>query len=72
MKRITAKLLVIVGSALVALGRKLERPAPPPARFVALPRRAYRVVSSEPSRVTVIRLGLAILFSSARWGVLGV
>lgn len=43
MKRIFSRLLVIVGLALVAAGRKLDKPAPPVARRVIdLPRRNYR------------------------------
>lgn len=43
MKRIIARLLVIVASVLLATARKLDKPAPPAARrVIELPRRHYR------------------------------
>lgn len=53
MRRIIARLLVIIGLTILAAGRRLERPAPPAAKMVVtLPRRAYRPASPRPGWFT--------------------
>ena len=73
MRRTLARLLVALGAGLVALGRRLDKPTPPASRAVIkLARGNYRIKNRAPGRGETIRLGLAILFSSARYGLIGV
>lgn len=69
--KIISRILIIIGLALIAIGRKLDKPEPPAAKCVIiLPRRQYR--HAPPSRFEVFRLGFSVLFSSARFGLIGV
>lgn len=72
MKRIAARLLVVVGLALVSMGRKLDPKPAPAARIVTLNRRQYRTGGRQPSRGECYRLGLTILFKSVAFATLGV
>lgn len=69
--KLLSRVLILLGLALVALGRRIDKPEPPAARCVIiLPRRQY--CPAPPSRWEVTRLGLAILFNSVQFGLIGV
>lgn len=77
--KLLARVLILIGLALVAVGHRIERPEPPAAKSViTLPRRNFRPAPFDklrmqpPSRLEVFRLGLQVLFSSARFGLIGV
>lgn len=71
MKHIMSRLLIILGLTIIAVGHRIDRPEPPAAKCViVLPRRRYRRIP--PSRLEVFRLGFSVLFSSARFGLIGV
>lgn len=66
--KLLGRILIIAGLALLAIGRKLEKPEPPAAKLVILPRRYYR---PPPSRWEVIRAGFEIAFSSVAFATVG-
>ena len=68
--KLLSRVLILLGLTLVAAGRKLDKPDLPASKMVILPRRHY--YHAPPSRVEVFRLGLQVLFSSARFGLMGV
>lgn len=71
MRRLIGRLIITIGLGLVILGRRIEKPEPPAAKCVIiLPRRQYH--HAPPSRLEVFRLGFSVLFSSARFGLIGV
>jgi hypothetical protein len=84
MGRLTAKLLTALAMALLSLARWLDgnggsgnTPPTGPRRPLPWPPKdavngQFKVLYDPPGRLEVIRLGLAILFSSARFGVIGV
>lgn len=75
MKRFAARVLIVIGAALVALGKRIEG-APTTAKVITLqPGKHYRRIDHArpgPDRWEVTRLGLGILFSSLTYGLVGV
>lgn len=64
---ILARLLVLLGLLLIALGCQFTSPAP--TKEIILSRRAYRRIERGPTQQESIRLGLAVLFNSVRFGL---
>lgn len=74
--KILARVLILIGAALIAAGHRIDKPEPPAAKCVIiLPRRKYYHAPlcpepvEGPSRWEVTRLGLAILFNSVQFGI---
>jgi len=70
MKHIMSRVLIIIGLALVAAGKRIDKAEPPAAKCVIiLPRRNFRPLP--PSRWEVTKLGLSILFNSVAFATVG-
>ena len=79
MRHLAARVLIIIGSALVALGRRIDGKAQPGRRpttakvIILQPGRGYRRIERHaPGKWEVFKLGLSVLFNSLAYGLVGV
>lgn len=69
--KLLARVLIIIGLALIAVGHRIDKPEPPAAKCVIiLPRRQY--YHAPPSRWEVFKASLEIAFSSVAFATVGV